>query len=62
LVVTTEGKIPFRTLDDIQLETKECEGVDWIRLAQGRVDWLDFVKTTMNLRVPYMAETTTAAF
>jgi hypothetical protein len=27
-------------------------GANWIRLAQDRVQWRDFVNTIMNLRVP----------
>jgi hypothetical protein len=29
------------------------DGANWIRLAQDRVQWQDFVNTVMNLRVPY---------
>jgi hypothetical protein len=29
-----------------------CEGVDWIYLPQGRVQWRDIENTVMNLRVP----------
>jgi hypothetical protein len=28
------------------------DGANWIRLAQGRVQWLAFVNTVMNLLVP----------
>jgi hypothetical protein len=28
------------------------DGANWIRLAQDRVWWQDFVNTVMNLRVP----------
>jgi hypothetical protein len=28
-------------------------GVNWIRLAQDRVQWRSFVSMVMNLRVPY---------
>jgi hypothetical protein len=28
------------------------DGVNWIRLAQDRVQWRVFVSTVMNLRVP----------
>jgi hypothetical protein len=27
------------------------DGVNWIRLAQDRVQWRDFVSTVMNIRV-----------
>jgi hypothetical protein len=29
------------------------DGANWIRLAQDRVQWRAFVKTVMNLPVPY---------
>jgi hypothetical protein len=29
-----------------------CKGVDWINLAQDRVQWHALVSTVMNLRVP----------
>jgi hypothetical protein len=28
------------------------DGANWIRLAQDRVQWWDFLNTVMNLRVP----------
>jgi hypothetical protein len=28
------------------------DGANWIRLAQHRVQWLAFVNTVMNLRIP----------
>jgi hypothetical protein len=28
------------------------DGANWIRLAQDRVQWRDFVRMVMNLRVP----------
>jgi len=33
-----------------------CEVVDWIQLAQGRVQWWAPVRTVMNIWVPYMAQ------
>jgi hypothetical protein len=30
----------------------DCEGVDWIHLAQDRVQWQAVVNTVMNPRVP----------
>jgi hypothetical protein len=30
----------------------EIDGANWIQLAQDRVQWLAFVNTVMNLRVP----------
>jgi hypothetical protein len=29
-----------------------CEDVDWIHLAEGRVQWQSFVNMVMNLKVP----------
>jgi hypothetical protein len=31
---------------------KVWEGIDWIHLAQDRVQWRAFVNTVMNLQVP----------
>jgi hypothetical protein len=36
----------------MDLREKEIDGANWIRLAQDRVQWRDFVNTVMNLRVP----------
>jgi len=39
---------------ELKLDLTEI-GIDvanWIRLAQDRVQWWDFVNTVMNLRVP----------
>jgi hypothetical protein len=30
----------------------ECEGVDWIKLAEDRIQWLALVSTIMNLWLP----------
>jgi hypothetical protein len=40
--------------DNIRMYLKEIgwEGVDWIQLAQNRVQWRAFVNTVKNLRVP----------
>jgi hypothetical protein len=40
--------------DNIKLDLKEteCEGVEWIHLAQDRVQWRAVVDTVMNLRGP----------
>jgi hypothetical protein len=54
-----EGKRPLgrprrRWEDNIKMDLKEI-GIDeanWIRLAQGRVQWRAFVNTVMKLRVP----------
>jgi hypothetical protein len=34
------------------LGTVECEGVDWINLAQYKVQWRAAVNTVLNLRFP----------
>jgi hypothetical protein len=54
-----EGKRPLgrprrRWEDNIKLDLGEIgiDGVNWIRLAQDRVQWRPFVNTVMNLRVP----------
>jgi len=39
----------------IGLKEIECEVVDWIQLAQRRIQWLTVVKTVMNLRVSLKA-------
>jgi hypothetical protein len=48
------GRRRCRWEDNIKLELREAwiDGANWIQLAQGRVQWRDFVKTVMNLRVP----------
>jgi len=40
--------------DNIKMNLKDigCEGVDWIHLAQYRVQWRGVVDTVVNLRVP----------
>jgi hypothetical protein len=58
LVGRPEGKRPLgrsrrRWEDNIKLDLRKI-GIDmanWIRLAQDRVQWWDFVNTVMNLRV-----------
>jgi hypothetical protein len=54
-----EGKRPLgrprgRWEDNIKIDLREIgiDGANWIRLAQDRVQWLAFVNTVMNLRVP----------
>jgi hypothetical protein len=45
---------PRRTWADdkiIYIEEIICEGVDWIHLAQNRIQWQDNVNAVMNLRV-----------
>jgi hypothetical protein len=43
----------LRWEDNIKLDLREMriDGVNWIRLAQDRVQWWAFVNTVMNLRV-----------
>jgi hypothetical protein len=59
LVGRPKGKRPLgrprrRWEDNIELDLGEIEinGVNWIQLAQDRVQWRAFVNTVMNLRVP----------
>jgi hypothetical protein len=58
LVGRPEGKRPLgrprhRWEDNINMELREIgiDGVNWIWLAQDRVQWWAFVNTVMNLRV-----------
>jgi hypothetical protein len=59
LVGRPEGKRPLgrsrgRFEDNVQLDLRKIGivGVNWIQLAQNRVQWRAFVNTVMNLRVP----------
>jgi hypothetical protein len=59
LVGKPEGKRPLgrpkcRWEDKIEMDLREIgiDGANWIRLARNRVQWLAFVSTVMNLRVP----------
>jgi hypothetical protein len=36
----------------MDLRKIEWEGVDWIHVEQNRDQWLAFVSTAMNIRVP----------
>jgi hypothetical protein len=54
-----EGKRPLgrsrhRWEDNIKMDLRETgiNGVNWIQLAQDRVQWQACVNTVMNLRVP----------
>jgi hypothetical protein len=44
--------------DNINMDHRETgiDGSKWIRLAQDRIWWWDFVRTVKNLRVPYRKE------
>jgi hypothetical protein len=59
LVGRSEGKRPLgrprrRWEDNIKTDLMEIriDGANWIRLAQDRVQWRDFVNTVMSLSVP----------
>jgi hypothetical protein len=58
LVGKPEGKRPLRRLTTkrknnikMDLRERECDGMDWIDLAQDRHQWRVLVKTVINLRV-----------
>jgi hypothetical protein len=60
LVGRGEGNRPLgrpkrRWEDNIKMGLRETaiNGANWIRLAQDRVRWWDFVCMVMKLRVPY---------
>jgi hypothetical protein len=48
------GRPRLRWEDNIKMDLREIgiDGANWIRLAQDRFHWRDFVNTVMNLRVP----------
>jgi hypothetical protein len=59
LVGRPEGKRPLgrprhRWEDNIKMDLKErgINRVNWILLAQNRVQWWTFMNTVMNLRIP----------
>jgi hypothetical protein len=59
LVGRPEGKRPqgrprHRWDDNIKMDLREIgiNGVNWIQLAQGMVQWRAFVNTVMNLQFP----------
>jgi hypothetical protein len=47
------GRPRRRWEENIEMEFREIEisGANWIRMAQDRVQWRDFVSTVINLRV-----------
>jgi hypothetical protein len=58
LSITPKGNKPlekrgYRWEDNIKTDIKEtgCKFVDWIQLAQDRVQWRAVVKMAMNFRV-----------
>jgi hypothetical protein len=38
----------------VDLREKECDGMDWINLADDRDNWRSLVNAVMNFRVPKM--------
>jgi hypothetical protein len=48
------GRPRHRWEDNIKIDLREIgmDGVNWIWLAEDRVQWLTFVNTVMNLWVP----------
>jgi hypothetical protein len=59
IVGQPEGKRPLgrprpRWVDNIRMDLREieCDGVDWIDVAQDRDQWRALVSTVLNLRVP----------
>jgi len=58
LVGKPEGKRPLERRSgrweyiSMDLMEIECEGMDWLHLAQDRVQWRAFVNTGKNLRGP----------
>jgi hypothetical protein len=49
------GRSRHRREDNIRMDLGEIgiDGMNWIHLAQNRIQWRAFVNTVMNLRVPY---------
>jgi hypothetical protein len=51
---TPLGKPSRRWVDNIKINLREIGwgGMNWVALAQDRDQWMAFVNTVMNLRVP----------
>jgi hypothetical protein len=49
-----QGRPTCRWVDNIKMNLKEIrwDGMDWIDLAEDRVQWRSLVNTVINLRVP----------
>jgi hypothetical protein len=45
--LSVDGRVIFKLI-----LRNRFEDVDWIQLAQDRIQWLDLVNTSMNLRIP----------
>jgi hypothetical protein len=59
LVENPEGKRPLgrprrRWVDNIRMDLREieCDGIDWIYMAQDREQWRALLNTAMSRRVP----------
>jgi hypothetical protein len=59
LVGKPEGKRPLGSprhswVDNIKIDLRviECDGVDWIDVAQDRNHWMAFVNTVINVWFP----------
>jgi hypothetical protein len=52
----TEGKRPLRNSVKVSLKVIGCEGMDWIHLAQDKVQWRNLLHMAMNLQVPNNTE------
>ena len=53
-----QGRRPLRTTThrwkdtEMNLQEIDCEGVDWIDVAQNWDKWQDFVNAVQHLRIP----------
>lgn len=49
LIRKFKEKKTYWNKDNIKLHIKiECEGADWIRLLQDRIDWKAFISSVIN--------------